>query len=98
MNAQLYVTACFLVKPGRTDEVLSLLGDLVIKTKLESGCEEYGYYQSLADPQMFTSIEVWKDAESEAAHWEMSPMKNVLIKVADLIQGGATVTKFTKVL
>lgn len=97
MTQRLYVTVRFTAKPGKVEALLDLLAILVSKTKSEAGCLEYGYYRLFNDPTIFTSFEIWKDLESEAAHWETQHQRKALTRLPELIEGEAEVTKYEKV-
>ena len=97
MSQQLYVTARFRAKADRVEAMIDLLADLASETCGESGCVEYGYYQSADDPTLFTSFEIWRDSELEAAHWETQHLKDALSRLPDLMDGEAEVTKYAKV-
>lgn len=97
MDKKVYVIAKFTAKEDRVTDMITLLKKLTAKTKSEAGCLDYGYYQSSEDSRVFTSIEVWKNLESEAAHWDTQHLKDALIQLSDLTDGEAEVLKSHKV-
>ncbi len=97
MNQKIYVTARFRARDDKHKEMINLLTSLAAATRDESGCIEYGYYQASDDPCAFSSFEVWRDAESETAHWQTQHLKDALARLPDLLDGQAEITKYTKV-
>ncbi|MFQ5716718.1 MAG: putative quinol monooxygenase [Nitrospinales bacterium] len=97
MSDRLYVTARFTAKADRVEDMIELLTALATKTRDESGCVDYGYYQSSDAPSEFTSIETWDGAESEAAHWETEHLKEALSRLPELMDGEVEITKYSKV-
>lgn len=97
MSDRLYVTAKFTAKADSVKDMIELLTALAAETREESGCLDYGYYQSSDDPTVFSSFETWDGAESEAAHWETEHLKDALSRLPELMDSEAEITKFTKV-
>ncbi len=97
MTERVYVTAKFTAKADRIKDMIDLLTDLASKTRGESGCVEYGYYQSADDSTVFTSFEIWADPESEAAHWNTQHLKGALTHLPDLMVGEAEINKYSKI-
>ena len=97
MNKNIYVTARFRSLDDKREDMIDLLTTLATATRSESGCIEYGYYQSREDPSVFSSFEVWGNPESEALHWQTQHLKNALTLLPDLMAGEAEITKYTKV-
>ncbi len=59
---------------------------------------DYGYYQSLDNPTVFTSFETWESPEAEAAHWNTKHLKDALAQLPELMDGDAEVTKYYKIV
>ncbi|NVK43795.1 MAG: antibiotic biosynthesis monooxygenase [Oceanospirillaceae bacterium] len=94
MHQPVHVTARFKVKAGCIGEMLELLATLAANTRQEPGCRHYHYYQSIDDSTVFTSFEIWVDAESEAAHWQTQLLKEVVSKVPALTDGPVETTRY----
>lgn len=97
MDKKFYVTAKFTAKEARVTDMITLLQKLTAETESEAGCLDYGYYQSSEDSRVFTSIEVWKTPEAEAAHWDTQHLKDALTQLSNLIDGEAEVIKYHKI-
>lgn len=57
--------------PGRGDEFLA---DFLVHARdveLEEGCLQYEMSRSTRDPDRFTLIELWRDADAYDAHWAL---------------------------
>ena len=37
-------------------------------SRLDDGCESYGYFESIDEPNVFSAIEMWRDRERPNAH------------------------------
>ncbi|MEL6502097.1 MAG: putative quinol monooxygenase [Cyanobacteria bacterium J06623_1] len=97
VDKKFYVTAKFTAKKTRVTDMITLLKKLTAETKSEAGCLDYGYYQSSEDSRVFTSIEVWKNHEAEAAHWDTQHLQDALTQLHNLMDGEAEVTKYHKI-
>ena len=95
--SELYVTARFMAKNDKVVELIKVLKELASETRKESGCLDYGYYQSADNPTVFTSFEIWTDSHSEVAHWETQHLKDALTKLSHLMDGEAEVTKYLNI-
>ena len=95
MSDKLYVTARLKAKPEKTEQLKQLLSNVVVESRRENGCLEYGLYQATDDPSVFTTIEVWSDAVSEEAHWDSPHVKLTLEALPDVLDGDALVGKYT---
>ena len=93
----LYVTARFACHPPAVEETIRTLDALAHETRRESGCLDYGYFQSIEDPTRFTSLEAWSSAAAEAAHWETDHLKSALAQLGSCLDGDARVTKFNEI-
>ena len=94
MSNDLYVTALLKAKSERVDELSKILSTVVLESRKEAGCVEYAMYQSTEDPTTFITIEVWNDADVEAAHWETDHVKNALERLPAVLDGDAVVGKY----
>ena len=97
MPEKIYTTAKFIAKKDQVVDLIKVLKELASETLKESGCLDYGYYQSADNPTVFTSFEIWTDSQSEATHWETQHLKDALTKLPNLMDGEAEVTKYQKI-
>jgi len=97
MAEKLYVTAKFAAKEDRVKALVSVLENLASRTRTETGCLDYGYYQSSGSPTVFTSFEIWESVEAERAHWSTQHIKDALAQLPELTDGEPEVTKYHKI-
>lgn len=95
---ELHVTARFRIQAGQTEVAKPILRQLQERTRQEPGNLAYAYYVSDSDPQVFTSIEAWRDAAAEAAHWQTEHLKAALEKLGPLMDGQAQVDKYSPIV
>jgi len=97
MAKELYVTGKFVAKKDRVADLVNVLENLASQTRTETGCLDYGYYQSSDNPTVFTSFEKWESPEAEGAHWNTQHLKDALAQLPELTDGEPEVTKYVKV-
>ena len=98
MNEQMSVMAVLKAKAEKINNLIPILENLAQQTRQESGCVEYGFYQDNSDSTVILSFEVWKDAESEAAHWNTPHLNSALEEFGELLDGEPFVYKCTKII
>ncbi len=98
MNNPIYVTARFRSKKDKTSEMKELLIKLTNDTLVnEKGCIAYSYLQDTEDDTLFTSNEVWQNAEAEGLHWGMPHLQEALGQLPDLLNGEVKVKKWNRI-
>ncbi|HAA15440.1 MAG TPA: antibiotic biosynthesis monooxygenase [Cytophagales bacterium] len=98
MSKPLYVFAKFRAQASQVDAMKALLIEFTTQTLSEEvGCISYTYLQSSEDETLFTSLEVWQNAEAEAAHWETDHLKKLLSQLPTVMDGEAEVTKYHRI-
>jgi quinol monooxygenase YgiN len=98
MSEKLYVTARFSIKESALKEAIMLLEQLSLATRSEKGCLEYCYYQSVENPLIITSIEIWESSEAETAHWSTNHISEALAKLPEFVDGQPEVVKYHKLI
>ena len=98
MSKKLYVTTKFSAKEGVLQEIIMLLEQLSFATRLEKGCLDYCYYQSVDNPLIISSIEIWESSEVEVAHWNTKHLNDTLAKLPELVDGEPEVMKYYKIV
>ncbi len=93
----LTVVAEVTAKPGREDELRSLLLSVVEPVRAEEGCIQYDLHVSTKDPASFVFYENWKDADALKNHAGSAHMKAFGAKAADLLGGPARILTYTKI-
>lgn len=68
MTTTIKVVATFLAKPGKTDELASLLRGIVTPTRAEAGVHFYDLHQDIAEPRRFVFFESWESQAALDAH------------------------------
>ncbi|MEP6651284.1 MAG: putative quinol monooxygenase [Lapillicoccus sp.] len=61
------------------------LVDLEAPTRAEGGCEEYAWYVSATEPDVFMTVERWTSAEALEAHMQSPHVKAVLAAAGELL-------------
>jgi quinol monooxygenase YgiN len=55
-------------KAESRDEFLALLEEVQAASRLDDGCENYGYYSEITDPDTMVAVEEWRDTAALEAH------------------------------
>lgn len=79
------VVARIVARPERVDALQALLASLVVPTRAEAGCLDYGFYQDADHPTHFVSIERWTSASAAAAHMQSPHVRAALAAVGPLL-------------
>jgi quinol monooxygenase YgiN len=72
------VTARVVIKPESRDDVLPVLTEVQAASRLDDGCESYGYYESIDEPNVFSAVEVWRDDQALAAHFKQPHIRTLV--------------------
>jgi quinol monooxygenase YgiN len=62
------VTAHVVVRPSDREDLMTILTEVQAASRLDDGCEYYGYFESVDEPNVFSAIEMWRDREALDAH------------------------------
>lgn len=81
----LHVVAHFAAKPGKLDELKSLLNGLKEPTHQEDGCIVYELYQNTQDPADLTFIEEWESQAHLDAHLATPHVQAALGQIPQLV-------------
>ena len=81
----LRVIARVKARPGKVDELLSVLSALVEPTRKEPGCISYNLFQNNQDPTDFALIEEWKNNAALESHLATKHFKEALVKLPNLV-------------
>jgi quinol monooxygenase YgiN len=68
MGDEIVVVAHFTANPGKEDELVALLHDLLKPTRKEPGCIRYELNQEVDNPRAFTFAEKFANREAFDAH------------------------------
>jgi quinol monooxygenase YgiN len=80
------------VSPELRAEMVSAATEMTAITRTDNGCESYGFFAGLNDPEEIISLEIWRDRASLDAHLAHSHTQEFLALAARLVVGIATLT------
>ena len=82
----IYVTAILKSKQENTQELKSILENMVINSRKEAACEKYELQQGLDDETLFIFHEIWKDQAGLDLHNSQTYFLEFLEKVPNLLE------------
>ena len=77
--------------PGRRDALVAAASEIVAGTRADDGCESYGFYADIIDPETIVSVEIWRDQAALDAHMSHPHTQAFLGAAAELVDGIPTV-------
>ena len=90
----LRVVAHLYAKPGKEEELRSLLLGLVAPTRKEPGCIKYELHGNQENPSEFSFIEEWTDGSALDAHFETDHIKDLITRLPDLLSADLDVRRY----
>ena len=90
----LRVIARVKARPGKVNELLSVLGSLVEPTCKEPGCISYTLLQNNEDPTDFALIEEWQSSTALQSHFATKHFKDALVKLPNLVAAEPDIQRF----
>jgi quinol monooxygenase YgiN len=90
----LRVVARVKARPGKVNELLSILSSLVEPTRKEPGCIQYTLLQNNEDPSDFTLIEEWRDNKALESHFATKHFKDALSKLPNLVAAEPDIRRY----
>ncbi len=90
----LRVIARVKARPGKVDELLSVLGSLVEPTRKEPGCMSYKLLQNNQDPADFAFVEEWQSSAALESHFATKYFKDALVKLPSLITSEPDIQRY----
>ena len=94
----LRVIARVQARPGKTNELLSVLSSLVEPTRKEPGCLSYELLQNNEDPTDFTLIEEWQSNTALESHFATKHFKDALTKLPNLVAAEPDIRRYHLVI
>jgi quinol monooxygenase YgiN len=94
----LRVVARVKARPGRVNELLSVLNSMVEPTRKEPGCISYELLQNNEDPTDFTLIEEWQSDTALQSHFATKHFKEALTKMPNLIAAEPDIRQYHLVI
>ena len=87
MPATVHVIARFLAKPGKEEELKSVLTALIPPTRREIACYQYDLLRNPADPRELCFIERWESDAALEQHLATPHVKTALAQAQPLTEG-----------
>lgn len=88
------VVARVIAIPEYTDQVKSILLELVKATREEPGCLQYDLLQNQADPTDFTFVEIWSSVAFLEQHLAAEAIKIASEKLTGLLMGVPDIRRY----
>lgn len=85
-------------RPGKANELLSVLSSLVEPTRKEPGCLSYKLLQNNEDPTDFTLIEEWQSNTALESHFATKHFKDALTKLPNLVAAEPDIRRYHLVI
>jgi quinol monooxygenase YgiN len=90
----LRVIARIKARPGKVDELLSVLSSLVEPTRKEPGCISYRLLQENEDPTVFVFVEEWQSSSALESHFATKHFKEALVKLPNLVAAEPDIKRY----
>lgn len=78
--------------PGHRDHLITAAGEIVAGTLDDDGCQSYGFYADITDPETIVSVEIWRDQAALDAHMSHPHTQAFLAVAGEAVDGVPTVT------
>jgi len=90
----LRVIAKIKARPGKANDLLSLLSTLVEPTRKEPGCISYKLLQNNEDPTDVALIEEWQNSTALQSHFATKHFKDALVKLPNLVASEPDIQRY----
>jgi len=80
----LIVSGTLTIDPADAPKLAAAATTMMAETLKETGCHQYVFSQSMADPSKVQIFEMWQSDEELAAHFEMPHMADFRGALADV--------------
>lgn len=94
MAATVHVVARFLAKPGKEDEVKTILSALVAPSRREVDCYQYDLLVDPTNPRDFCFVERWGHDAALDQHGQTPHLKAARAQVDDLLEAPPDVRRY----
>ena len=81
-------------RPGKVNDLLSVLSSLVEPTRKEPGCISYTLLQNNEDPTEFALIEEWQSSTALQSHFATKHFKDALVKLPSLVAAEPDIQRY----
>ena len=90
----LRVIAKVKARPGKVNELLSVLSSLIEPTRKEPGCISYTLLQNNEDPTDFALVEEWQNSTALQSHFAAQHFKDALVKLPNLVAAEPDIQRY----
>jgi len=90
----LNVVARIKARPGKVNELLSIVSSLVEPTRKEPGCLQYILLQNNEDPTDLTLVEEWQDSKALEAHFATKHFKEALKSMPNFVASEPDIRRY----
>ena len=90
----LRVIAKVKARPGKANELLTLLSTMIEPTRKEPGCISYSLLQNKEDPADFALIEEWQNSTALQSHFATKHFKDALVKLPNLVAAEPDIQRY----
>jgi quinol monooxygenase YgiN len=91
------VVARVVARPGKEDELRTLLRGLIEPTRRESGCVTYELLQNTTDPTDLTFVEEWSSEADLDAHLQSAHLRKARSRLSELAVAAPDIRRYTVV-
>lgn len=81
--------------PGKRDQMLAAVTAMADSTRSDGGCEFYGFYADVTNPDVILGVEIWRDQAALDAHMDHNHTHEFIATVPGLVAGNPTMRFFT---
>lgn len=81
----LMTVAKFELRPQDRQGLLDLARELVVRSRAESGCLDYGCYQDIANGDLLLTVGYWADHQALAQHYQGAHFRSLVSQFAGLV-------------
>lgn len=94
MPATVHVIARWVAKPGKEEELKSVLTALIVPSRREIGCYQYDLLRNPADPRDFCFVERWEHEEAFKQHGATAHVKSAQTQAQSLVESPPDVRQY----
>jgi quinol monooxygenase YgiN len=92
--SEIIVVGSFKARPGKEEEAVAAMLELVGPTHAEDGCILYALNRGADDPRDLAFVERWSSRETHDAHMASPHIKGILARVEELFGDDAGIVRY----
>jgi quinol monooxygenase YgiN len=81
-------------RSGRRQDLRDAVAEMARVTRSDEGCELYGFYADVTDPDVILGVEVWHDEAALDAHMAHDHTRSFIETVPELVVGTPVLHRF----